>query len=135
MGNAVSNNCNLSFEDVQDIRNKDILIHTMKSDDLVISGTISMLKEEHVINKLMSEKMFDKLIVIYGKHLNDNLVDKKMEQLHSLGFTNIGVYRGGIFEWLLLQDIYGVENFPTNREELDILAWRPPKLFTNKITL
>jgi len=35
---------------------------------------------------------------------------------------------------LLLQDIYGNENFPTNKEELDILAWRPTRSFMNTIT-
>jgi hypothetical protein len=32
---------------------------------------------------------------------------------------------GGIFEWLMLQDIYGEEMFPTNKKELDILKYKP----------
>jgi len=134
MGSGNSKVRKLSFEDIQEIRDKVILIHTMPSDELVISGTTSMLKEEQVINDMMREKMYDRLIVIYGKHLNDETIDKKIEQLYGLGFINIGVYRGGIFEWLLLQDIYGNENFPTNKEELDILAWRPTRSFMNTIT-
>ena len=38
-----------------------------------------------------------------------------------LGFINIYVYPGGMFEWLCLQDIYGSEHFPTTTEETDIL--------------
>ena len=29
-----------------------------------------------------------------------------------------------MFEWLLLQDIYGYDNFPTTIKELDILKYR-----------
>ena len=30
-----------------------------------------------------------------------------------------------MFEWLLLQDIYGNEQFPTLGKELDILKYKP----------
>jgi len=40
-----------------------------------------------------------------------------------LGFLNIYVYLGGIFEWLLLQDIYGDEEFPTTSKIIDILKY------------
>ena len=32
------------------------------------------------------------------------------------------------FEWILLQDIYGDENFPTTKKILDILKYRPRQL-------
>jgi hypothetical protein len=55
-------------------------------------------------------------------------VHKKYQQLASLGFQNVYAYMGGIFEWLLLQDIYGHEIFPTSKKELDLLRYKPPPL-------
>ena len=57
---------------------------------------------------------------------------KKYEQLVALGFTNVYVYVGGMFEWLLLQDIYGSELFPTTSEELDILKYKSQRIFDVK---
>jgi hypothetical protein len=37
------------------------------------------------------------------------------------------VYTGGLFEWLMLQDIYGEKEFPTSKKELDILKYKPQK--------
>ena len=45
-------------------------------------------------------------------------------QLKQLGFTNIYVYPGGIFEWLCLQDIFGTELFKTKGQELNILKFK-----------
>ncbi len=64
-------------------------------------------------------------IVIYGKNSNDESIFKKSEQLTKLGFSNVYVYIGGMFEWLCLQDIYGDELFPTTKKELDILKYKP----------
>jgi len=36
-----------------------------------------------------------------------------------------------LFEWLLLQDIYGSEEFPTTSHELDILKYKPMSAFNN----
>ena len=33
-----------------------------------------------------------------------------------------------MFEWLLLQDIYGNDNFPTTSKDLDILKYKPKKI-------
>ena len=68
-----------------------------------------------------------KKIIIYGKNSNDETIYKKHKQLQELGFVNIYVYPGGLFEWLLLQDIYGQEDFPTTSQELDILKFKPVK--------
>jgi hypothetical protein len=35
---------------------------------------------------------------------------------------------GGLFEWLMLQDIYGKELFPTTKKELDLLKFKPPPI-------
>jgi hypothetical protein len=42
-----------------------------------------------------------------------------------LGFTNVHIYTGGIFEWMLLYEIYGKELFKITRYEIDILRYRP----------
>ena len=52
-------------------------------------------------------------IIIYGKNCNDEKIYIKYQQLISLGFYNVFIYVGGLFEWLLLQDIYGSDEFPT----------------------
>jgi len=39
------------------------------------------------------------------------------------------MYCGGMFEWLLLQDIYGANEFPTTARQMDILKYRPAKTF------
>jgi hypothetical protein len=33
-----------------------------------------------------------------------------------------------MFEWLLLQDIYGAAEFPTTKKELDLLKYKPSQL-------
>lgn len=121
--------CN--FEDIQDIfltnrENKYILINTLPTDEqyCLIKNTISYNNEETIINKYLNTQM--KIIIfIYGRNTNDNTVVTKYQQLISLGFTNIYIYSGGLFEWLCLQDIYGIDNFPTSGEELDILKYKP----------
>ena len=67
-------------------------------------------------------------IVIYGKNCNDDKIYKKYNQLQTLGFFNSYVYTGGIFEWLLLQDIYGEKEFPTTKKELDILKFKSRRI-------
>jgi hypothetical protein len=129
MGNSQSMK-KINYEDMQTVvKNPEIylLINTLPSvsQDCLISTTVSIEQEEPTINKYMKENRNIR-IIIYGKNCNDDLVDKKYQQLLSLGFYNIFVYSGGMFEWLLLQDIYGKELFQTNKKELDILKYKPP---------
>ena len=59
----------------------------------------------------------------------------KYEQLVKLGFRNVYLYPGGMFEWLCLQDIYSSELFSTTKKELDILKYKPQsKLNTYYLT-
>lgn len=129
MGNIQSNiyNFNLfNFEQIQEhIKNKSIIINTLESSrqECLISGTISIEDEIKLLNKyLKTNKTI--LIIIYGKNNSDISVIKKHKQLHSLGFTNIALYLGGLFEWLLLQDIFGYDNFPTTTKTIDILKYK-----------
>jgi hypothetical protein len=47
-------------------------------------------------------------------------------QLVKLGFSNVFIYLGGLFEWLMLQDIYGYDEFPTTIKQIDFLKYKPP---------
>lgn len=129
MGNIQSNiyNFNLfNFEKVQEhIKNKSIIINTLEStnQECLISGTISIEEEIKLLNAYL-KKNKTILIIIYGKNNSDISVIKKHKQLLSLGFTNIALYLGGLFEWLLLQDIFGHDNFPTTTKTIDILNYK-----------
>ena len=90
----------------------------------LIPGTLPIDQEEASINAMLSEP--NREIIVYGKNANDDTVLKKCQQLMGLGFKNVRVYPGGMFEWLLLQDIYGTASFPTTCKELDILKYKPP---------
>lgn len=131
MGNSYSMK-KINYEDMQTaVKNPEIymLINTLPVDnqDCLIATTVNVEKEEAVINKYLKENRGIK-IIIYGKHCNDELVDKKYQQLLTLGFTNIYAYTGGLFEWLLLNDIYGKEMFPiinNGKKNIDILKYKP----------
>ena len=83
--------------------------------------------EEVLINRYLKENKNIR-IIIYGKNSNDETVQKKYQQLLSLGFYQIYIYCGGLFEWLLLQDIYGKDLFPTTKKEMDLLKFKPNQL-------
>jgi hypothetical protein len=119
----------INFEDMQTvIKNPEIylLINTLSVSEqgCLIINTINIEQEELIINKYMNSNKGIRIIV-YGKNCNDENVNKKYQQLLSIGFYNIFAYYGGIFEWLMLQDIYGNDLFPTNKKELDILKFKP----------
>jgi rhodanese-related sulfurtransferase len=120
----------VTFEDVQyAIKNKDyyILINTMNIEDqnCLIKNTVAYHMEENMINEFLNQyALKDKTIIVYGKNTNDDTVEKKYKQLTSLGFVNVYVYSGGMFEWMLLQDIYGVDEFPTSSKVIDILKYK-----------
>ena len=130
MGNTVS--CKkVNYEDLQEcVSNKDrfIVINTLSVNEqnCLIKNTVPSQKEEAIINETL-QNYREITIIIYGKNSNDETIYKKYKQLQELGFTNIYVYPGGLFEWLLLQDIYGRDDFPTTSQELDILKYKPIK--------
>lgn len=134
MGNQQSNNIKIGFDDMMyGILNNYIIINTLSinEQDYLIKGTLDATKELEVINNLLSINKSAK-IIIYGKNSCDQSIIKKYEQLKSLGFDNVFIYMGGIFEWMLLQDIYGEDNFPTTKKNLDILKYKPAKIFDMK---
>jgi hypothetical protein len=124
----------ISFEDMQHaIRLTDqyIIINTMSvaEQDYLIKNTISYQMEENIINDLLNKyDMKTRKFVVYGKNANDESAEKKYKQLVSLGFADVYIYLGGMFEWVILQDIYGTDEFPTTRKVLDILKFKPAKM-------
>ena len=130
MGNSQSIK-NINFEDMQfAIKNPDIylIINTLieSEQNCLITNTIIAKNEELIVNKYINTNKSIQ-IIIYGKNCNDETINKKYQQLISLGFYNIYVYLGGMFEWLMLQDIYGKDLFPTTHKELDLLKYKPTK--------
>lgn len=131
MGNASSMN-KINFEDVQYSLNEKetiLIINTLSENEqeCIIPNTITPEKEINIINTLLRNGNKNIKIIIYGKNCNDDKIYKKYQQLQSLGFYNIYLYVGGLFEWLMLQDIYGEKEFPTSKKELDILKFKPQK--------
>lgn len=109
-----------------------IIINTLDQaqQQCLIPNTIDIQQEEQIINKYLNKSIS---IVIYGKNSNDDKIFKKYEQLVGLGFSRVYIYTGGMFEWLLLQDIYGKEAFPTKGDELDILKFKSNSLLSNNL--
>lgn len=129
MGNSLSFR-KINFENVKNMNKQNtILINTMLANEqeCLILNTINLCQEEIIINKMLNSKNKGINIFIYGKNANDESVYKKYNQLASLGFYNIYIYPGGLFEWLLLQDIYGDTEFKTTSKQLDILKYKPIK--------
>jgi hypothetical protein len=137
MGNKMSIR-KVGFEDIQFVikhkKRNYILINTLTitEQNCLIPDTIAIKDEEAIINKHLNKNIH---IIIYGKNANDESIFKKYEQLLTLGCSSVFVYTGGLFEWLLLQDIYGKDEFPTTSDELDILKYRAESVLQNRLLL
>ena len=109
-----------------------LIINTLNEGDQehLITGTMYYKNEEEKINSFVNNYDFSsKKIIIYSENANDKSAEKKYHQITSLGFQNVYIYPGGLFEWLCLQDIYGEEHFPTTKPLLDILKYKPKSCF------
>ena len=132
MGNSQSMQ-KINYEDVQYvIKNVEahILINTLNENeqDCLLPNTIGIHKEVELINNLIKHGNKKVRIIVYGRNSNDEKIYAKYNQLTSLGFYNVYIYTGGLFEWLMLQDIYSEKEFPTTKKELDILKFKPNKM-------
>jgi len=139
MGNSESSIKKVNFDDVimiskyskESSKNKNILIHVMDKDDeeLLIKNTLLINEEIEKINSLLSLRKMDMTIVIYGKNTdNVSKVVRRYQQLCDMGFSNVYVYLGGLFEWLLLQEIYGNDEIQTNNIcKRNILDYKPTR--------
>jgi hypothetical protein len=122
---------NIGFEDMKyAIKAKKLIINTMNisEQECLIYGTLSYDKEEEMMNHLIENGDKNDIIIIYGKHSSDESPQKKYNQLMKYGFKQVYIYNGGLFEWLLLQDIYSSQEFPTTSICKDILMLRAPVL-------
>lgn len=133
MGNKTPTSIKTNFEDVQYILSHPeghILINTLSDSEqeCLILQTMNIHNEETIINNCIRNGRKDIKIIIYGKNANDEKPIHKYNQLSSLGFYNVYIYVGGLFEWLMLQDIYGETEFPTTSKEMDILKYKPNKV-------
>lgn len=118
MGNSHAKIEKIGFEDVQHFINttaKPTLINTLQADtqECLIPNTVLANQEESIINDFLKNGNTSVTIIVYGNNCNDNTMFVKYNQLVSLGFKNIYIYTGGMFEWLLLQDVFGFTDFPT----------------------
>ena len=140
MGNGFSSSIKkMNYENIQDIVNGKIdciIINTLNQyeQECLISKTILANVEEGLINKFLYANK-KKKILIYGKNNHDPRVYTKYKQLNELGFTNVFIYVGGMFEWCLLQDIYGEEYFKTTSKVKDILYYKPKSNLNNESLL
>jgi hypothetical protein len=129
MGNSQSIK-RVNFEDIQFILNAKsdiyVLINTLNENmqGCLIPTTVSIQEEVELLNKILKQRDKHIKIIIYGRNCNDEKIYTKYSQIESLGITNVFIYTGGLFEWLMLQDIYGFEEFPTTKKELDILKYK-----------
>lgn len=91
----------------------------------LIQGTLDAHLEEQTINDMLySFHTAERKVIIYGKNTDDHTIWTKCNQLKQHGLKEVYVYSGGLFEWMLLQDIYGDISFPTTSKQLDILRYK-----------
>ena len=132
MGNQVSLVPKVSYEDIQMVvyRNQhaaysSLIINTLpeKMQHCLIKTTVDFRHEEQIINECLSANP-NIMIIVYGKNSNDITILHKYEQLIKLGFVNVYIYMGGLFEWLLLHEIYGKDLFKITKYDRDHLKYR-----------
>lgn len=106
-------------------QNDIILINTLPitRQDCLIKGTLKAFIEVEFMNKLLKTNK-NKEIVVYGIHHTDTSVIQKYNQLKKLGFTNVHIYFGGMYEWLLLQEVFDTINFQTDGNIKNIVDYK-----------
>lgn len=125
----------ICFEDMKyAINNNYLIINTLplNKQDCLIKNTIKADEETDILNNKLKTNISE-IIIIYGENSQDDSVINKNNQLRSLGFINVYVYQGGLFEWLLLQDIYGFDLFETTSKKLDHLKYVGIRKFGTKL--
>ena len=133
MGNQITKK--VSFQDIQYAQTNDhiLIINTLPENEqqLVIYKTVLIQNEIAEVERAIQSK---NTIIIYGKNSNDETIYIKYNQISKLG-GKVYIYVGGLFEWLLLQDIYGTELFKTTTKTMDLLKFKPNNILnTNYIT-
>lgn len=125
MGNILGNKIPIvSFNYIEEHIKDDnyILINTLdiENQEYLIKNTINHIDEPSIINKLNKRNN----VIVYGKNCRDYSPYYKYNQLKKLGYENVYVYNGGLFEWSILQEIFGDDNFETTSKCKDILLYK-----------
>lgn len=105
----------IGFDTIQNINSTSLIITVMdNSINCFIPNTILPKEEEVIINNIIdNKKQNNYTIILYGKNCKDmDAIKKKILQFKEFGFLNIYVYAGGLFEWLLLREVFGEMQFP-----------------------
>ncbi len=134
MGTSQSSINYANYCDIQNaVRSGKTVVHIMDVSDetILIKGTLTAYQEVEKINLWISNGAFDNEIYIYGYSNADfNKLLQRHKQLLGLGFHKVYIYFGGMFEWLLLRDVYGATEFPLDGlikgAMVDILKYNKP---------
>tara|TARA_Y100000996_G_scaffold321336_1_gene257457 strand:+ start:341 stop:769 length:429 start_codon:yes stop_codon:yes gene_type:complete len=118
----------ITFEELQRLQSASdaLIISTLPvaEQQCLISRTLLPAVEERTLNDCLKRGENARSIVVYGRNTTDMSVEKKHKQLSGLGFSQVRLYLGGLFEWALLQDIYGAKLFPTTSVCTDPLRFK-----------
>ena len=115
-----------NYHQLQDrMKNDIILINTLPltRQECLIKGTLQAFIEVEYMNKLLKTNK-NKEIIVYGIHHTDLTVITKYNQLKKLGFKNVHIYFGGMYEWLLLQEVFDTTNFQTDGNIKNIVDYK-----------
>ena len=110
-----------TFDDVRDPQYLVINVLNESEQDVLIQGTVLCTNEVAEVEKAIRNK---KPIIVYGKNNHDDKVWVKYAQIKKLG-GKAKVYVGGLFEWILLQELYGNDRFPLTSCKFDIYQYSP----------
>ena len=123
MGNHQSVSDRVNFDDVVSKEATTILINVMEDVDqnVLIKGTVPCNDEVAEVQKAILERS---TVIVYGRNCHDDRVFSKYVQIKKLG-GKPKVYLGGLFEWMLLHEVYGNDRFPLTTDKFELYQYRP----------
>ena len=113
-----------------------IIINTLANNEQehLIQNTVDAGREEEEVMGLLTNASIDKKVIVYGRNMLDESVERKLKQLLNLGIGGVWIYRGGLFEWCLLHEVYGEEfGFLYRKIPRDILRYRPCRVIEDVV--
>lgn len=117
----------IGFDDILSAMNdnKTIIISTLPihEQSYLIKGTLSSAREEEKINEIL-HTLYEYTVIIYGKNSVDDTIETKYNQVSGLGCKSVYLYYGGLFEWTMLQELYGTVTFPSHGSCSDLLKFK-----------
>jgi hypothetical protein len=121
MGNRALEKAN--FDEVASRNKTTILINVLSEAEqgVLIRGTVPCSDEVAEVENAIAQR---DTILVYGMNCHDERIFAKYQQIKKLG-GKPKVYVGGLFEWMLLNEIYGNERFPLSTDQFDLYQYRP----------